>query len=67
MRIKCCRWCEPPKRNAYCHTYCEEYKEEKAACDAEREARNKQITTIQNLRSQQEEAVRKASKKWRTH
>ena len=67
MRIKCCHGCEPPKRNAYCHTYCEEYKEQKAAGDAEREARNKIHTTASNIKSQRDAAVHKAYKKWRVH
>ena len=28
--IYCCNGCVPPKRNGYCHTYCEEYLAEKA-------------------------------------
>ena len=36
MAIKCCKGCVPPKKNGYCHTYCEEYIQEKAEHDRQR-------------------------------
>lgn len=36
MSIKCCKGCVPPKKNGYCHTYCEEYIQEKAEHDRQR-------------------------------
>ena len=38
MGIQCCNGCLHPKRNGYCHTYCEEYKAEKAALEAQKAA-----------------------------
>lgn len=36
MAIKCCKGCVPPRKNGYCHTYCEEYIQEKAEHDRQR-------------------------------
>lgn len=44
--FKSCKECKPPKRKLGCHKYCSDYKRERAAYDAfkdaEREAKEKE-------------------------
>lgn len=40
-KIRCCKDCKPPKRQIYCHSYCEEYIKEKAILDDIREKERK--------------------------
>lgn len=63
--IQCCRGCQPPKRNGYCHTYCEEYKAEKAAYEQRRQEANQKKFVDIDLNIQRGQAVRKAKKRWR--
>lgn len=63
--IRCCRDCKPPKRNGYCHTYCEEYKAEKAAYEEKRQEANRKKFLEFELSAQRENAVHKAKKMWR--
>ena len=65
MAIKCCNGCVPPKRNAYCHSYCPEYTEENAQHKAEKaeEAKKKQIKN--SLDAQAIASVNRINKKKR--
>lgn len=40
MPIRCCRFCEPPKRHIGCHGDCPEYAKESAKNNLDREARH---------------------------
>ena len=54
--IRCCRDCKPPKRNGYCHTYCEEYKAEKSAYEELRTEANRKKFLDFELSAQREKA-----------
>lgn len=40
-RIACCKECVPPKRHTGCHKCCEEYIEQKAKFEKEKQAERK--------------------------
>lgn len=41
-KIDCCNGCVPPERTPTCHSTCKQYKEQRAALDAENAEINKQ-------------------------
>lgn len=65
MGIKCCDGCLPPKRNAYCHTTCPEYKAEKAALDEQNAAATAKKKTNQNIYAQKSAGVHRAKRRYR--
>ena len=66
QKIDCCEDCKPPKRNAYCHTYCPEYKEQRAEPDAVRNERNRQQLLDSNINGQLISGVNRANRKRRS-
>lgn len=63
MGIKCCNGCLPPKRNGYCHTYCKEYIDEKAADEEKKAAANARKKTNHDIYAQKSAGVHRARKK----
>lgn len=63
MGIQCCNGCLPPKRNAYCHTYCKEYIDEKAAEDEKNAAANAKKKTRHDIYAQKSAGVLRAKRK----
>ena len=55
--IKCCRGCEPPKRNPYCHSTCPEYLAEKAAYEEKCKEANRKKFADYELNAQREKGV----------
>lgn len=60
--IWCCKDCNRPQKNEYCHGSCEEYKRQKAEHDAQREVNAKQRYTQNQLNQQTADGVNRAKR-----
>ena len=60
--ITCCNGCVPPKRNGYCHTYCEEYLKAKEKHDREKAIEDQKRIVASGLAGQACEGIYKARK-----
>jgi hypothetical protein len=58
----CCRWCVPPKRNPYCHSYCPDYLKEKEIFEAKMEKIRAERAINSGLYEQRTKNVVKAFK-----
>lgn len=63
MGIQCCNGCLPPKRNGYCHTYCKDYIDEKAADAEKKAAENAKKKTNNDIYMQKAAGVHRAMRR----
>jgi hypothetical protein len=58
-----CYGCQPPKRNAECHSTCKEYTDWRIEHEAERDKRNSELEFSWGLNDIRDSAVRRARRK----
>ena len=64
-KIDCCNGCKPPKRNAYCHAKCSEYKKQRAELDAKNAEQNAQKKTDCDIFCQKQDGTDRANRRKR--
>ena len=60
--IDCCNGCVPPKRNAWCHSYCPEYAKQKEKHDRQKAIHDQQRSIDIGIVQQRGDRVYKALK-----